>query len=74
MTDPGSIRSAEIAGIVGDPAHGSYLPTRWARGVYPRCICGLDPRDNAKLIEHFRSHGFRETDDHGTIVRSAVLR
>lgn len=47
------------------PDHYSWF----ARGTWPRCACGFDPRDNAVLNEHWREQGFRVVDDHGTLVR-----
>lgn len=49
--------------------HGT-VPSSWfGRGVWPRCVCGYDPHDNAALTEHYRQHGFTEVEDHGQIVR-----
>lgn len=46
--------------------HGSDS-RRFIRGEWTRCVCGLNPKDNAVLNAHFAEHGFREVDEHGTI-------
>lgn len=48
--------------------HGSDF-RRFLRGEWARCACGHNPRDNALLNAHFAEHGFKEVDDHGTIIR-----
>lgn len=52
--------------------HGTVAWTLFARGVWPRCRCGLDPHDNTQLAAHYAKYGFREVDDHGQIVRFAL--
>lgn len=48
--------------------HGSGM-SRWMRGAWPHCICGYNPRDNAKLNAHFADHGFQEVERHGELVQ-----
>ena len=51
--------------------HGSGM-SRWQRGAWPRCICGYNPRDNAKLNTHFADYGFQEVERHGELVQVPI--
>lgn len=55
-----------------DDDHGPVLATWFARGVWPTCSCGLAPRDNLKLIDHWREHGFTVVDHHGQLVKIPI--
>ena len=54
--------------------HGSDPTTRWLTGVFPKCKCGFNPRNNERLQEHYRAFGFEEIDDHGTLVQRPIPR
>lgn len=49
-------------------------PASWfGRGVWPKCQCGLEPRNNKALSEHWAERGFRVIDEHGTLVKYPVV-
>lgn len=54
--------------------HGPVAYTWYGRGQWPTCKCGLAPRDNAVLNEHWREHGFEVVDEHGTLVKRPVKK
>lgn len=45
--------------------HGPDSRAWFAIGVWPECICGYAPRDNALLVAHWHEHGIEVVDDHG---------
>jgi len=52
-----------------------HHPDGWfTPGAYPSCSCGFAPRDNAKLIEHWRNLGFRWVDHGGVLGTESGLR
>lgn len=53
--------------------HGPVVSTWFARGTYPTCTCGLDPRDNAVLTAHWTENGIRVYDDHGRLVVEPIM-
>jgi len=48
--------------------HGPVPSTWFGRGSWATCKCGLAPRDNGVLNDHWREHGFKVVDEHGRLV------
>lgn len=50
------------------PDEWNHRPIDWfTPGTWPRCSCGFNPHNNARLNAHWASFGLRWFDDHGTL-------
>jgi hypothetical protein len=54
-------------------AHGTTFASWFIPGMWPKCKCGFDPKDNIVLQQHYRFFGFEEYEDHGRIMRRPVI-
>jgi hypothetical protein len=52
--------------------HGPNPASWFTPGVWPTCLCGLDPHDNAVLAKHWEDHGFTVVDEHGRLVKHPI--
>lgn len=71
-THPTEAEAHTEARRLGFMTHGPVRRTWFGRGVWPTCLCGYDPHDNALLNAHWRAQGFEVVDDHGALITRPV--